>query len=73
MQAGGRRFDPDYLHQRAKPANQIAIQRSDCDLEEEKERSDTEFSPEGAARRRKRSERSFFDDGPIAQLARAHD
>ena len=71
LQAGGRRFDPDYLHHLNKSQNVQNPSRA--------QRS-------GSARKRRRSEMNetyclqcgerygaCVDDGPVAQLARAYD
>ena len=70
MQAGGQRFDPANLHQRRKP-------RAPFESRFKWERRQNEVS-ELWTERVKRDGRSegngvSADDGPIAQLARAHD
>ena len=66
LQAGGRRFDPDYLHQkpiviRGKPAKRLPRKRRHDGM--------------SGLWRERRSERYevHVDDGPVAQLARAYD
>ena len=66
LQAGGRRFDPDYLHQkplvlRGKPAKRLPRKRRHDGVSEL-----------WRVRRSKRYE-VHVDDGPVAQLARAYD
>ena len=70
MQAGGQRFDPANLHQRRKPRDPFK-----ASFEwERKQNGATELWTE-RIKRAGRSEWSEVsaDDGPIAQLARAHD
>ena len=66
LQAGGRRFDPDYLHQkplelRGKPAKCLPRKRRHDGMSEL-----------WCLRRSERYE-VHVDDGPVAQLARAYD
>ena len=66
LQAGGRRFDPGYLHQkplvfRGKPAKRLPRKRRHDGMSEL-----------WCLRRSKRYE-VHVDDGPVAQLARAYD
>ena len=69
LQAGGRRFDPDYLHQKNKPLV-VDSQTSEAFVNRRRRH---DAMDEQSRKRGCEENGVHVDDGPVAQLARAYD